>query len=94
VQSNYYKYCALLEKGRDRAGMKKELKEKYGVNLSGEVYELPCHLQPIFREMMGTGEGLFPVAEDLCSRHICLPVYATMSDDEARYVTDSLGKVL
>jgi dTDP-4-amino-4,6-dideoxygalactose transaminase len=93
-ESNYYKYCALLEPGRDRGAVRKELKEKFGVSLSGEVYELPCHLQPVFQETMGLEEGLFPVAEDLCRRHICLPVYATMKDEEAMYVTDCLRKVL
>jgi perosamine synthetase len=93
-RSNYYKYCALPAEGTDRAALKKELKEKHGVSLSGEVYELPCHLQPVFKEGSGAGEGAFPVAEDLCRRHICLPVYATMKDEEAMYVIESLKKVL
>nr|WP_321352015.1 DegT/DnrJ/EryC1/StrS aminotransferase family protein [uncultured Methanoregula sp.] len=92
--SNYYKYCAILKKGIDRAVLKKELKEKYSVNLSGEVYELPCHLQPIFKDMLGFKGGELPVAEDLCSRHICLPVFATMTDEQAMYVVDSLKTVL
>ena len=93
-ESNYYKYCALLEQGTDRATVKKELKERFGVSLSGEVYELPCHLQPVFGEAVAMKKGLFPVAEDLCSRHICLPVYPTMNDEEAMYVTGSLKEVL
>jgi perosamine synthetase len=94
VESNYYKYVALLDDGIDRADIKKELKEKYGVGLSGEVYELPCHLQPIFKDLYGFKDGEFPVAEDLCKRQICLPVFATMTDEQARYVIDSLQEVL
>lgn len=94
VRSNYYKYCALPAAGKDRAALKKELREKHGVSLSGEVYELPCHLQPVFRGPAGAGEGAFPVAEDLCQRHVCLPVFATMKDEEAVYVMESLSKVL
>ena len=92
VKSNYYKYVAFLDRGPDRASLKQKLKEKFGVSLSGEVYELPCHLQPVFKK--GYKEGDFPLAEDICKRHICLPIYATMSDDEARYVIDSLKKVM
>ena len=94
VESNYYKYVALLDNGLDRTAIKKDLKEKYGVGLSGEVYELPCHLQPIFKAMHGFKEGDFPVAEDVCKRQICLPVFATMTEEQANYVIDSLMEVL
>jgi perosamine synthetase len=88
ARSNYYKYVALLKTGIDRDSLKRELREKYQVSLSGEVYELPCHLQPVFKEHRNTGR--FPKAENLCQKHICLPVYARMTEDEARYVIDSL----
>ena len=94
TESNYYKYVALLDDGIDRAAIKKELKEKYDVSLSGEVYELPCHLQPIFKEMYGFKEGDFTIAEDVCKRQICLPVFATMTEEQAKYVVVSLKEVL
>jgi len=89
---NYYKYIALLDDGIDRAAVKKTLREQYEVGLSGEVYELPCHLQPIFNQ--GYKEGDFPEAEDICRRHVCLPMYVTMTDEEAHYVVSSLKEVL
>jgi perosamine synthetase len=94
AKSNYYKYSAILDKGIDRATLKKKLKEGYEVNLSGEVYELPCHLQPVFKEAYGFSSGMLPVSEDLCQRHICLPIFATMTDEQAKYVVDSIKKVL
>ena len=94
VKSNYYKYVAFLKDGIDRASLKKELKEKYNVGLSGEVYELPCHLQPVFKDRYGFRGGEFPIAEDLCQRQICLPVFAQMSDEQAKYVVQSLGEVI
>lgn len=89
---NYYKYIAMLDKNIERAKLKKYLREKYEVGLSGEVYELPCHLQPIFKE--GYKEGIFPKAEYICSHHICLPIYPKMTEEEANYVVDSLEKAL
>jgi len=86
-RSNYYKYIALLDSSIDRGALKKLLREKYGIGLSGEVYEMPCHLQPVFADY---ADGEFPIAVDICRRHICLPVYATMTEDEAGYVLDSL----
>lgn len=95
VESNYYKYAALLSEEHDRAQVKKRLREEYSVGLSGEVYELPLHRQPVVERLLGAAPpGSFPVAEELCRRHICLPVYATMTQTEAEYVLDSLAKVL
>lgn len=92
--SNYYKYVAFLEPGIDRAQLKKRLREEHSVSMSGEVYELPLHLQPVVEKMNGPGADRYPVAEDLCRRQVCLPVYPNMTNAEARYVVDSLRKVL
>jgi len=94
VKSNYYKYTAMLDRGLDRTTIKKELREKYKVGLSGEVYELPCHLQPIFKDLGSYKDGDYPVAEDLCKRMVCLPISAVMTPEEARYALGSLKKVL
>ena len=94
VESNYYKYVAMLDNGIDRTNFKKKIREKYGVGLSGEVYELPCHLQPIFKDLYGFEDGDFSVAEDICKRQICLPVFATMTEEQAKYVIESLKEVL
>jgi dTDP-4-amino-4,6-dideoxygalactose transaminase len=90
--SNYYKYIVVLPRRTDRAGLKQRLREAHGVSLSGEVYELPCHEQPVFAA--AAGDQKFPVAEDLCRRHICLPVSAVMTDEQARHVVDALRREL
>jgi dTDP-4-amino-4,6-dideoxygalactose transaminase len=89
--SNYYKYPTLLDPGIDRSELKRVLAEETGVSLAGEVYAVPLHRQPVFA---GLGAGSFPVAEDICARHICLPVHSDMTDSEADYVVDSLASVL
>ncbi len=89
--TNYYKYVALLEPGVDRAALKQDLRERTGVSLSGEVYALPLHRQPVFA---GLAAGPFPVADDVCQRHICLPIHSDMTDDEADHVIDSLASAL
>lgn len=91
-RSNYYKYVALLEPGLDRAAIKTELREKHGVGLSGEVYERPCHLQPLFEGRYEAGS--FPEAERFCARHVCLPLFNTMKEEDARFVLESLGRVV
>ena len=86
--TNYYKYVALLEPGIDRAALRLDLRERTGVSLSGEVYALPLHRQPVFANLAA---GPFPVADDVCNRHVCLPIHSDMTDDEADHVIDSLA---
>ncbi len=94
IKSNYYKYVALLDEAVDRAYFKKELNDRFEVHLSGPVFELPCHLQPILKKRYGYEGGEFPVAEDLCRRHICLPIFAQMTEEQARHVISSLEEVI
>jgi len=87
---NYYKYIVLL-RDADRAELKRIMREERDVGLSGEVYDTPCHQQPIFA---GIADQPLPQAEDICARHICLPVSAVMSEEDAHYVLDSLRYAL
>lgn len=91
--SNYYKYIVFLDESINRDKLKQDLKEKYGVCLSGEVYEKPLHLQQAFKTY-NYKEGDFPNAERLCAHHICLPIYQTMTDEEINYVINSLKEVI
>jgi dTDP-4-amino-4,6-dideoxygalactose transaminase len=88
---NFYKYIALPRPGVDRARLKKELKERHGVSLSGEVYEAPLHQQPVFSDYASRS---LPVAEDLCARHVCLPIHSDMTDAEADHVVTSFAAAL
>lgn len=89
--ANYYKYVALLEPPIDRAALKKLLRERYEIPLTGEVYELPCHRQPVF-EPLGTPP--LPDAERACASHICLPMSPRMTVDEARYAATSVREAV
>ena len=48
VFSTYYKYIAYLNEQYDRSQVKRVLKEKYGVSLTGEVYTDLCHTEPVW----------------------------------------------
>jgi perosamine synthetase len=89
--SNYYKYMAVMRESRDRKAVKATLRERYGVSLAGEVYEEPLHKQPVFAKYVS---GPLPVSEDLCARHICLPVFSGMQQSEALQVVQALAAVI
>jgi perosamine synthetase len=89
--SNYYKYIAVLEKKLDRQALKSVLRDRYGVSLAGEVYEAPLHKQPIFEKY---AHYSLPISEDLCARHICLPIFSGMEKTDADHVMKALKEVL
>jgi dTDP-4-amino-4,6-dideoxygalactose transaminase len=88
---NYYKYVAFLPEGVDRAALKHTLRAEHGVGLSGEVYELPLHKQPVFEPWV---QGALPGAERICASHICLPISAVLTEEQAEHVIVSLRSVL
>lgn len=90
--SNYYKYVVFLPSEISRDDFKQKLRQK-GVKPSGEVYWPPLHMQPVYNRLLKVKEGDFPVAEDVCRRMICLPIYSQMTMDEAKYVMEEVKEV-
>ena len=91
-RGNVYKYIVLLAPGTDRARFKAEVRDRFDVRLSGEVYDLPLHQQPVLAEY-AAGTPSLPVAEDIAARHICLPVHSDMTDAEIDQVLDAVATV-
>lgn len=88
---NYYKYVAITKQKTDRKSLKADLRGTYGVSLAGEVYEEPVQRQPIFERY---AEYPLPASEDVCSNHICLPVFSGMTDEQAKQVIDALKRTI
>ncbi len=89
-RGNVYKYIVLLAPGTDRARFKQEVATRFQVRLSGEVYDLPLHKQPVLEEYAGRP---LPVAEDIAARHVCLPVHSDMSEAEIDEVLTAVTTV-
>lgn len=85
---NYYKYIVVLPERLDRNQWKARLRQEFGVSLAGEVYEIPLHQQPVFERYAISS---LPVAEDLCARHICLPIFSGMAETDAHQVIHALA---
>ena len=74
------------------------LKEDYGVSLGGDLYNRPCHSQPLFARHPETvvsqpGES-FPETDYVVSNHICLPLYFDLTDDQVEYVAHALDSAV
>jgi perosamine synthetase len=88
---NYYKYVAFLPTGIDRAALKQTMRERFDIGLPGEVYDTPLHQQPVFEAF---ADRALPGAEFIGARHICLPLYPSLTESDADYVVESLGTAL
>jgi perosamine synthetase len=88
---NYYKYIVLLKEKIDRGAFKQKLRAEYGVALTGEDYEVPIHQQPVFKDF---AQYPLPIADDVCARHICLPIFGSMTSNQAMQVVNALKSTL
>ncbi|HCU52690.1 MAG TPA: DegT/DnrJ/EryC1/StrS aminotransferase, partial [Micromonosporaceae bacterium] len=87
-QSNYYKYVAFLDPAIDRAELKARLRQRHGVSLAGEVYDVLLSDQPYFADRFAG--RTFEQAKWFTSHHICLPAFPSMTTAEQRHVLHAL----
>lgn len=92
LSSSFWKVPLLLDNAEDRELITQEM-IMAGVSVDW-AYQPALHLQPVFRHLYGTSEGLLPRTEALLSRHLCLPCHPRMTDDDAMYVAKTLKKVV
>jgi perosamine synthetase len=84
---SWFVYVVKLAPGIGRDGVMRELRAQ-GI---GTAEYVPCvHLQPFLRERYGFREGMFPVAEDACSRTLALPFFTQIEPEDQERVADLL----
>lgn len=88
ASSSYWKVPVLLDPSVDRAALTRFMADA-GVAVDW-AYQPALHLQPVFRRLFGTAEGLLPRTEALLARHLCLPCHQRMTADDAEYVAQTL----
>ena len=86
---NNFKYIVILNQS-NRQDIH-EAMQKNGISMSGYVYELPLHKQPVFPSH---NDISLPASEFLCSQHICLPIYPSLDLNDAKYIANTLTEVL
>jgi perosamine synthetase len=86
-ERSWFVYVVKLAPGLDRETVMAELRAQ-GIATAEYV---PCvHLQPFMRERYGFREGMFPVAEDACSRTLALPFFTQIEPGDQERVVEAL----
>ena len=81
----------LLGNGIDRDGLIAHLESK---DIPCKIYyPVPLHLQSAYRDDRYP-EGNFPVTEKLCASVFSLPMHTELSEEQLRYITDSVNEYL
>ena len=83
--SSYYKQIVLTEMNRD--SLKHQCKLQ-GVGMTGEVYPIGIHKQPIY-----ASSEEYPITEWFTASHVCPPNYPELTDEEVKYVCEVMNGV-
>lgn len=83
--NSYYKQIVLTNINNDL--IRRFCREK-GVSLTGEVYKVPVHQQPIYKKHFDG--NLFPISNWFSQHHICPPVYPELNSQDVEYVCEIL----
>lgn len=73
----------------EREALEKHLNGK-GIG-TNKHYPIPMHLQDCYREL-GIPKGALPIAEEISSTELSIPMYYGMTDEEIRYVIDAINE--
>jgi len=92
-EHSLYKYVVFLHEV-ERSSLKQRLLAKSGLRLPGEVYAVPCHQQPVYQRGHLHRPYYLPWAEEACRTHICLPIHAAMTEEQAVYVVNALKEAV
>jgi perosamine synthetase len=63
--------------------------ESQGISC-GVHYALPIHMQPIYLEMFGFKEGMYPNAEELCNTCLTIPIFPNITDSEISFICEQV----
>lgn len=92
AEASQYKFIVKLDDGQDTAAIKAAL-AKRGVICGGGVYDVPCHLQPVFKDVP-FDRSVLRTTETWCPRHICPPITSGTTDEDAGAIAAALAEVL
>jgi perosamine synthetase len=90
VTMSWFVYVVRLTEGFTREDRDRVLRGLEVRGIGCRNYFQPIHLQPFYRDLLGTKEGDFPVTESVAARTIALPFFNRMTENEVQTVVEAL----
>lgn len=93
IQHSWHLFCVMVNPSAlrvDRDQIIEELKQR-GIGTS--VHFIPLHVHSLYQNRLGYRSGQFPVAEERSSRALSLPIYPSMTEDDADRVIEALHEI-
>lgn len=84
-------YKAIVITPMDGEWLKKYCKER-NITLTGEVYRIPVHQQPLYKEQFSSVN--LPNTDYYSKHHVCPPLYPELKIQEVDYICDVLKQAL
>lgn len=75
-------------------GRNEFIEELTNRKIGTSVHFIPVHLHPYYRDKLGYQEGDLPVVEGIYDRILSLPLYPSMTEDDVKYVIDSVKEIV
>lgn len=90
---SYYKFPVQLDRTVRSSDFKRSFAKKYNLELE-TIYWPLCHLQPLYKKLLGYKKGDFPVAEKTLISQITLPIHPLIKKKDIDFVIKSLREEL
>lgn len=86
-KSNYHIFCFLVAHEQERDKLLAHL-SKQGIGAT--FHYVPLHTSPFAQANLGTGKGDFPVTEKVASTLVRLPLFPSLTNEQADRVVDAV----
>lgn len=87
----YQIYAITLDERLDRRRIIEGLDER---GIASKVYWDPIHLSEYYRDTYSYGTGDFPIAEDVASRVLSLPMHPNLSEEETDRIVKAVSDLI
>ena len=70
------------------------MKELRALGIGTQVFYIPVHLQPYYKEKYGTNFGDCPISEGYYESCVSIPMFPSLQDDEMKFIAECMNAVI